>query len=422
MKKLFSIILASLIIFTLVGCNASEPKEDSNDMTKNVEIQLWEQMEPANQEIIDGLIVEYMAVNPNIKVTRTHYSTEELRTNFQTAALAGGGPDLVYGPDDNVGIFLVSELIQPITNVVSEDFLKNFDKNSLEAGMMDGKYYEIPMTNGNQIAMIYNKALVKEVPEEWDDFVEMAMMYQKNDNANMEENTYGFLYNSKEPFWFVGLFNGYGGRVMDEDLKPTLNTESMVKALQLVADIRDKYKLGEVGMDYEMPDTMFKQGKSAYILNGAWSWSAYKEAGIDLGIAPSPKMPNDGGRMMFYSSTKGFVIPEYVKDDKSEAVKSFIEFIMSAENNGKYALAASEAPAVMAARDLDVIKNDELQQASIATIEYTIPMPIVPQMRAIWDAMRPELEAVINGSETPKEAAAKMQENAELGISTILNE
>jgi len=95
---------------------------------------------------------------------------------------------------------------------------------------------------------------------------------------------------------------------------------------------------------------------------------------------------------------------------------------MSAENNGKYALIASEAPAVMAARELDEVKNDELQKASIATIEYTTPMPTVPQMRAIWDAMRPELEAVINGLATPEEAAANMQKSAEEGIATILNE
>lgn len=434
MKKLFSIMLSILLVFTMVGCSQNKETEtettntneeqavDSGEITENVEIQLWEQMEPANQALVDELIATYMEENPMVTVVRTHYGTEELRTNFQTAALAGDGPDLVYGPDDNIGIFLVSELIQPITNIVSEDFLKTFDTNSLEAGKMEGKYYEVPMTNGNQIAMLYNKAMVNEVSENWEDFVSMAMKYQNNKNEDLEKNTYGFLYNSKEPFWFVGLFNGYGGRVMDENLKPTLNTEAMIKALQLVSDIREKHQLGEDGMDYDMPDTMFKQGKSAYILNGAWSWSAYKEAGIDLGIAPSPKMPNGGDRMMFYSSTKGFVVPEYVKNNKAKAVKSFLEFMMTPENNGKYAVVASEAPAVTAARDLESVKNDELQQASIATIEYTVPMPIVPQMRAIWDAMRPELEAVINGLETPEEAAAKMQKSAEEGISTILNE
>lgn len=431
MKKFLSILLAGLMVFSLSACGTKteEPATTGETTTTEtavakepIELNLWEQIDPKNQELLDKFIAEYTDQNPHVKVTRTHYETEELRTNFQTAALAGQGPDLLYGPDDNVGIFLVSDLIQPVTNVVSQEFLNGFDKNALEAGKMEGNYYEVPVTNGNQIAMIYNKDMVDKVPDTWEEFVKMAQPFQKNTSKNLEENTYGFLYNSKEPFWFVGIFNGYGGKVMDDQLKPTLNNDAMVKALQFVVDVRAKDKLGEEGMDYDMPDTMFKQKKAAYILNGAWSWTGYKEAGVNLGIAPAPKLPNGGDRMTFYSSTKGFVIPKYVEGNRAAEVKAFLEFVMSAENNAKYALIAAEAPAVMAAREIDEVKNDALQQASIATIEHTVPMPTVPQMRAIWDAIRPELEAVINGSTTPKDAAANMQKRAEEGIKTILNE
>lgn len=432
MKKFLSILLATVMVFSLAACG-SKTEEPANtteetattetpEVKEPIELNIWEQMDPKNQELFDKFIAEYTALNPHVTITRAHYETEELRTNFQTAALAGQGPDLLYGPDDNVGIFLVSDLIQPITNVVSKEFLAGLDQNALDAGKMEGNYYEIPVTNGNQIAMIYNKDMVEKVPDTWEEFVELAKPFQKNTSKNLEENTYGFMYNSKEPFWFVGIYNGYGGKVMDENLKPTLDNEAMVKALQFVSDVRAKDKLGEEGMDYDMPDTMFKQKKAAYILNGAWSWNGYKEAGVNLGIAPAPKLPNGGDRMTFYSSTKGFVIPTAVEGNRAAEVKAFLEFIMSPENNARYALIASEAPAVMAAREIDEVKNDELQQASIATIEYTVPMPTVPEMRAIWDAMRPELEAVINGSVTPAEAAKNMQKRAEEGISTILNQ
>ena len=39
-------------------------------------------------------------------------------------------------------------------------------------------------------------------------------------------------------------------------------------------------------------------------------------------------------------------------------------------------------------------------------------MPIVPEMRAIWDVMRPALQNVMNGETTPAEAAQAMQEDA----------
>ena len=36
-------------------------------------------------------------------------------------------------------------------------------------------------------------------------------------------------------------------------------------------------------------------------------------------------------------------------------------------------------------------------------------MPVVPELRAIWDAMRPSYQAVLGGVKTPEQAAADMQ-------------
>jgi maltose-binding protein MalE len=49
---------------------------------------------------------------------------------------------------------------------------------------------------------------------------------------------------------------------------------------------------------------------------------------------------------------------------------------------------------------------------SIAAIEKGRRMPVVPEMRVIWDAMRPGMENVMNGTMTPAAAAADMQKRA----------
>ena len=95
---------------------------------------------------------------------------------------------------------------------------------------------------------------------------------------------------------------------------------------------------------------------------------------------------------------------------------------MNAENNARFALLKAEAPTNLEARELESILNDELQKASVSTIDYTTPMPIIAEMRAVWDAIRPELEAVINGDATPADAAAGMQERAIEGIEIIHGE
>lgn len=417
MKKVFKLVVLAAMSLLMLACGGSKKAEESG----KTEIVLWEQMEPAVRNTYLTLVDEFMAENPDVVVKVVHYSNEDLRTQFQNASLAGQGPDIVYGPNDIIGIFLVSDLIRPVTDVVSSEFLEGFDKNTLNTGMVNGKYYSLPEFNGNQISLLYNKDLVETLPTTWDEFLEVSRSIRSIDNKNKENSRYGFLYNEKEPFWFIGIYHGYGGDVFDSNYNPTLDNGAMVKALQFVSDVRGKYGLGEAGMDYDIADQLFKQGKTAFILNGAWSWKEYENSGINLGIAPMVTLP-EGSNPLFTSASKGYSVAETVTEDKYEAMNKFFNYIFKPENNAKISILQAQAPAIIAAREVEEVKNDELMQVSIATIDKTVPMYIVPEMRAVWDAMRPNLEAVINGQMTPEEAAAKMQKDAEQGIKTIKGE
>ncbi|MGL5701835.1 MAG: extracellular solute-binding protein, partial [Cetobacterium sp.] len=186
-------------------------------------------------------------------------------------------------------------------------------------------------------------------------------------------------------------------------------------------DVRVKHGLGEAGMDYDIASQLFKQEKAAMILNGAWSWKEYEDAGIDLGVAPMP-IPSKHGYALFTNASKGYSLSENTADNKGEALNKFFDYIFSPEVNAEIAINQSQAPGIEAARNLSAVKNDKLMQDSIATIEHTVPMPVIPEMRAIWDAIRPNLEAVINGKMTPEDAAKKMQKDAVDGIKTIKGE
>ncbi len=157
-----------------------------------------------------------MAENPHITLVREHYETEDLRTQFQTAALAGQGPELIYGPSDNIGLFSTAGIIAPVTDYVSGDFLSGFMQNALDDGNIGGIQYSVPDINGNQIALVYNKALVSEAPDTWDELVAAAK--EVRDVADTANATYGFLYKRKRAIlvrWYLQWFRrrSYGCRL-----------------------------------------------------------------------------------------------------------------------------------------------------------------------------------------------------------------
>ena len=62
-------------------------------------------------------------------------------------------------------------------------------------------------------------------------------------------------------------------------------------------------------------------------------------------------------------------------------------------------------------RDSTLVQDPYLA-VSIVAIGKGRRMPVVPEMRVIWDAMRPEMQNVMNGVKTPAQAATDMQKAA----------
>ncbi len=55
------------------------------------------------------------------------------------------------------------------------------------------------------------------------------------------------------------------------------------------------------------------------------------------------------------------------------------------------------------------VQEDEILRNSATQIKQGRPMPVVPELRAIWDSMRPGYQAVLGGALTPERAAEEMQ-------------
>ena len=65
---------------------------------------LWHQRGSPEREVFEEIIARYNAAYPDRVVEPLYHNTEELRSLFIVATAAGQGPDLVYGPSDNVGV------------------------------------------------------------------------------------------------------------------------------------------------------------------------------------------------------------------------------------------------------------------------------------------------------------------------------
>ena len=74
---------------------------------------------------------------------------------------------------------------------------------------------------------------------------------------------------------------------MDAEGHPALDNEQTVRAIQFILDLRDKYKIIPQEGDYEIADMLFKESRTAMIINGPWSWAGYDVPEKSM-VAPLP--------------------------------------------------------------------------------------------------------------------------------------
>jgi arabinogalactan oligomer/maltooligosaccharide transport system permease protein len=385
----------------LAGCRE---KPDPN------RIVIWHQMRVDERLVFESQLKKFMQLHPGITVEEIYKETEELRSGFIVAAIAGQGPDLVYGPSDQVGPFQVMGIIDPLEPLFDKAYLDSFIPKGLT--WYKGHLYQIADKIGNHLTLIYNKVMVPVPPQTDVELIKIGQRLTKDLNGDGQPDVYGLTWNYTEPFFFIPFLTGFGGWVMDDEGNPTLDTKATVDALRFIRDLRDKYRIVPEEADYNIADILFKDGKAGMIINGDWSWAGYKKAGVNFGVAPLPKIVETGLWCAPMISPKGFSLNTNVPVEKRALVVELVKFLMRPDMQLETARALWTMPTRKEAVESDFVRNDDILKNSALQIERGRPMPVVPQLRAIWDAMRPEYQAVLGGSKSPEQAAKDMQDLA----------
>ena len=308
-------------------------------------------------------------------------------------------------------------LICPLDSLFDRDFLSRFDPKGLVR--FEGKLYQIADRIGNHLCLVYNKKLVPEPPKTTDELIEIGKKLTSDTDGDGNPDSYGLVWNYTEPYFFVPWLGGFGGWVMDEAGNPTLDTPAMVAALSFLVYLRDSVEIVPKALDYNVADALFKEGKAGMIINGPWSWIGYRNAGIDFGLARIPKISATGKWPTPMVSPKGYSINKNVGSTKLPDIVDLVEYLTSAESQLEYTKLLGTIPSNIEARKSKIVVDDPMIAASMSQMEVGRPMPVRPELRAIWDAMRPSYQAVLGGNMTPARAAEEMQSLAEKKIAEM---
>ncbi|MBI5883697.1 MAG: extracellular solute-binding protein [Elusimicrobia bacterium] len=400
MKTALSVVTVVLLA-TGAACRVA-PRDDGRERV----IVVWEQEDAQVFPYIDSVFEAFKKLpgNEGVRIVRNHYGTEDLRQQFLTASIAGSPPDLLMSPSDTAGIYSIAGFIMPVEGVFD---LGRYNKPVVEAITLDGHAWGVPMTNGNHLMLMYNKRLSPTAPQTTDELFDFCRT-----RAKALKLDHCMAFNLGEPFWLMPWLGAFGGWPIDNKT-PTLDTKPMADAVSFVVDLIYEKKFVPMECEYNCTDALFKEGKVAFIINGDWAISTYRDKfGKDFGVAKIPKLSSTGRWPSPMVSGRYFMLSAKLSGEKLDLVKRFVEFYTNPENQIGQVKALMRLPALSEAARSKVITDDPILRASMEQILVGKPMPMATEMRAVWDSARPHLGRAVNRKATPQEAAAKMQSEA----------
>ncbi len=392
-----------LVLLLLAGCQ----KQDSRQT-----ITLWHQMVPRERLVLREQVAKFEAAHPDLHVNTLYKETEELRSGFQAAALAGTGPELVYGPSDPLGTFQKMGILQDMDPWVEDSFAEDFREGALtflpsnkDAGKKE--LVQIPDRYGNHLALVYNRKFIAKPPETTDELIEMGKANTLDKDGDGRMDRYGLVWTYVEPFFAIPFLTGHGAWVFDNSGQPVpaLDTPESVAAYQFILSLRDKHKIVPPNCDYETADSLFKSGRAAMIINGDWSWADYLATeGIDAAVAPLPIVSSTGKPMQPMVAPKGYSLNVHASPQKAAVAMQFVHFITSEDAQLEFMQRLRTLPSRKSLYESPWIEEDPTLKVSRQQLEKGRIMPVETELRAVWDGMKPHYQSLLGGNSTPEAA------------------
>lgn len=379
---------------TTAGTTAGTTAAPSGDVVK---LDLWHYFSAADGVVFDDFVKKFNDATPEVQVTSTFVSREDLMKQYTMGAVSGELPDIGMVDNPDMASFITMGVYEDITAQVDAWGEKDmFFEGPLKSCTQDGKIYGLPH-NSNCLALFYNKTMLAaagvEVPTTWD---ELAAACEKLTQDGVYGLAISAVKNEEGTFQFIPWFLSSNGDIAD------LGGANTVKALTYLTDLVNNGYMSKDIINWTQGDAkaQFEGGKAAMMVNGPWQVPVLAEEAPDLdyGVALVPKDAK-------YASVLGGENFGICTGADVDAGFKFLSFIMSADNSADFCeLAGKFPPRSDSMEKKPIWTEDPIYSVFGEAMQYAMPRGPHPRWPEISDAMSTAMHESFTGTKTPQQA------------------
>jgi multiple sugar transport system substrate-binding protein len=417
--KLLFTLVATLMLLLTVGCNSSSQEDTSSGGDSagetpgdvgdaKITLDFWNGFTGPDGEDIAKIIGDFnKEYEGEIAIKTQTMPWANFYDQFRTVVANGEAPDIAMMHLDSVARYASYDVLTPLDELSSNiGLVKDEFINAVwDAGIYDGSRYGIPL-DVHPLVLFYNtdlleKAGYSEPPKNYDELVEMSLAVQEATDA---WGTAMPVYWPSNMIFFSSLMSNGGQSVSEDGLTPLYNSPEGVEALQKMVDLVYKHEVSPSDVQQDGEVTLFRQGKSAFHINGIWMMKGFEEQeGLNFATAPLPKF---GEKEAVWAGSHNFVMPKQkeVDPERQEAAMKFIQYV--SEHSIQWAK-AGQVPARKSVLESEEFKALE-HQYNASQQSFAFP-PASPYYGDAWGPTGPAVDEAMLGQLTPTEALKRAE-------------
>ena len=344
----------------------------------------WLEEQTAGFEAAFGVTVNIVAVDLG-----------EIKQKMLLSAPEGEAADLIVPiPHDQIGEMAVGGVLADMTGYATSDYLTDLNEQAQLAFSFNSKLFGLPMYIEGP-ALVMNTDLVAETPSSLEEMLATAQELTTDETS-------GFLYDIGNLYFSYVWIKSDGGYVFARDDNGDLvasdiglNNEGAIEGVNFMKSLRYDYELIPSGVDFAVADGQFIDGNLAMIYNGPWAISNYRDAGINVAVAPIPPA-EDGTTFSGFMGVQGILMNEF-SENKIDAA-NFAKWITRADAQVSLAEISGKIPASNSAAE--AVSDDPVIAGFAAALADAEPMPNIPEMGNVWAPVGDAMTVILDSAES----------------------
>jgi len=375
------------------------------------EITFWHSMDSA-LETVDALVARFNASQDEVRVDARFVGAY---AEGQTRLLgAFGSPDEPVLFQAEIGFFprLVAEGatqdLRDLERQLPAELVEDFVPGLWAYGDIDGGRHGLPWGSSTPV-MYWNVDALRraglEPPTTWEEF-------EATVDALTSRQSQGVVFVG-DSWLFEMMVLSLGGRLVDDDGVPTLDTPEALQALTLLDELEARGSLAFFGASESTPAILgFVRTRSLMAFASIANWPDIRRFSVAFDVTAGPVPMAPGGVIPLGGAQ--LVVMKNASDEEREAAFTFWRWLMEPEQVTEWVEGSYYIPVRRAAVPLleNFYAEDPGRAAALEQYDMAIPRPRIPEFDAIRGILDQMMERVLRGRTSPGDALADAQAQA----------